>query len=60
MILTWVLAIREGLKIGAVANLIAPYPTLSEASKRAAGSYFTEALFGSRTRKLVGALQRLP
>src|SRR3546814_3498985 len=34
----WVLAVGQGLKIGAVANMIAPYPTLGEASKRAAGS----------------------
>ena len=60
MILTWVLAINEGLKIGAIANLIAPYPTLSEVSKRVAGSYYTEKLFSPRTRKLVSALQRLP
>ena len=59
LILTWVLGIREGLKIGAIANLIAPYPTLSEVSKRAAGSYYTPALFSKRTRKLVGVLQRL-
>ena len=57
LILTWVLAIREGLKIGSIANLIAPYPTLSEVSKRAAGSYYTPTLFSDRTRKLVGALQ---
>lgn len=59
LILTWVLGIQEGLKIGAIANLIAPYPTLSEVSKRAAGSYYTPTLFSKRTRKLVGALQRL-
>ena len=60
MILTWVLAINEGLKIGAIANLIAPYPTLSEVSKRVAGSYYTDKLFSPRTRKLVSALQWLP
>ncbi len=60
LILTWVLALRQGLEIGAVANLIAPYPTLSEVSKRAAGSYYTPRLFSHRTRKLVGALQHLP
>ncbi len=57
LILTWVLAVQEGLKIGSIANLIAPYPTLSEVSKRAAGSYYTPTLFSERTRKLVGALQ---
>ena len=56
----WILAINQGLKIGAMAGIIAPYPTLGEINKRAAGAYFTEALFGPRTRGLVGLLQRLP
>jgi len=55
----WVLAIGQGLKIGAVANMIAPYPTLGEVSKRAAGSYYTPALFGERTKKIVRFLQKL-
>lgn len=53
LILPWVLAISKGLKIGDMAGLIAPYPTLSEVTKRAAGSYYTPSLFSSRTRKLV-------
>ncbi len=59
LIMPWVLAMDQNLKIGALANLIAPYPTLSEVSKRVAGSYYTDALFGARTRRLVRALQRL-
>jgi len=59
LILPWVLAIDRGLKIGAMASIIAPYPTLGEVSKRVAGSYFTETLFGPKTRKLVRFLQRL-
>lgn len=54
----WVLALSQGLKIGAMANAIAPYPTLSEVGKRVAGSYYTEALFGERTRKIVRFLLR--
>ncbi len=60
MILAWTLAVDQGLKIGAMANVIAPYPTLSEVSKRVAGTYYTDALFSPRTRGLVAALQRLP
>ena len=37
LILPWVLAIRQKLKIGALADVIVPYPTLGEVSKRAAG-----------------------
>lgn len=55
----WVLAIDQRLKIGAMARVIAPYPTFGEANKRAAGSYYTPALFGDRTRKVVRFLQRL-
>jgi hypothetical protein len=43
-----------------VAGFVPPYPTLGEVSKRAAGSYYTEALFGPRTRALVKFLSRLP
>ena len=39
LILPWALAISQRLKIGAMANLVVPYPTRGEASKRAAGSY---------------------
>ena len=59
LILPWVLAVDQGLKIGAMAALIAPYPTRGEVSKRVAGSYYTPALFGERTRKVVRFLQRL-
>ena len=60
LIQPWCLAISKRLKISAMASFVPPYPTLGEASKRAAGSYFTEALFGARTRWLVRLLSRLP
>lgn len=53
LILPWVLALNKGLKIGDMASVIAPYPTLSEISKRAAGNYFTPMLFSNRTKWLV-------
>ncbi len=55
---TWILAITQKLKVGAVASMIAPYPTLGEVNKRAAGSFYTPTLFGPRTRKLVRFLAR--
>jgi pyruvate/2-oxoglutarate dehydrogenase complex dihydrolipoamide dehydrogenase (E3) component len=58
LIVPWALAISQKLKIGALANLIVPYPTRSEASKRAAGCYYTPALFSARTRWLVRFLAR--
>ncbi len=59
LIQPWGLAISQGLKIGALATLMAPYPTLGEASKRAAGSFFAPKLFSDRTRTLVRWLRRL-
>jgi pyruvate/2-oxoglutarate dehydrogenase complex dihydrolipoamide dehydrogenase (E3) component len=56
---TWALAISSGLKIGAIAGAVLPYPTLSEISKRAAGSYYTPKLFGAFTRRVVGFVQRI-
>ena len=53
LIHAWVLAIGQKIKIGAVAGMIAPYPTLGEANKRAAGSFYTPALFGERTKRIV-------
>ncbi|MBO0737684.1 MAG: FAD-dependent oxidoreductase, partial [Alphaproteobacteria bacterium] len=41
LIVPWALAISQNLKIGALANLVVPYPTRSEASKRAAACYYT-------------------
>ncbi|MHA1537652.1 MAG: dihydrolipoyl dehydrogenase family protein [Alphaproteobacteria bacterium] len=56
----WALALASGLKIGAMAGYVAPYPTLGEANKRAAGAYYTPRLFGNRWIKLaVRVLARL-
>jgi pyruvate/2-oxoglutarate dehydrogenase complex dihydrolipoamide dehydrogenase (E3) component len=57
LILPWVLAMANNLKIGALATMIAPYPTLGEASKRAAGSFYTPKLFTKRTQRLVRFLR---
>ena len=45
LILPWVLAVERRLKLRAMAGLVVPYPTLSEVSKRAAGSYYAPRLF---------------
>jgi pyruvate/2-oxoglutarate dehydrogenase complex dihydrolipoamide dehydrogenase (E3) component len=58
MIQTWVLAKSKNLKIGDIAQMIAPYPTFGEVSKRAAGSFYTASLFSERTRKIVRFLSR--
>ena len=58
LIQVWVLAMSQGLKIGSIASMVAPYPTLGEVSKRAAGSFYTTSLFSERTRKVVRFLSR--
>lgn len=58
LIQSWVLAMSAGLKVGDLAQMIAPYPTFGEVSKRAAGSFYTPKLFSDRTRKVVRFLSR--
>ena len=59
MILAWSVAIAARRRIGSMAGTIAPYPTFGDASKRAAGQFFTEALFSPRTRRIVRLLLKL-
>jgi hypothetical protein len=47
------------MKIGAIAGMIAPYPTLGELSKRVAGAWYTPSLFSDKTRKIVRFLLKL-
>jgi hypothetical protein len=55
----WALAIANNLKMGAVAAMVAPYPTLGEVNKRVAGAYFTPRLFDSpMVKRVVGFVQR--
>ena len=55
----WSLAISKKMKIGAIAGMIAPYPTLGELSKRVAGAWYTPSLFSEKTRKIVRLLLKL-
>lgn len=60
MIGLWVLAIAQRVKASALAGMIIPYPTRSEAAKRAAATFFLPKLFGQRTKSLIRLLTRLP
>jgi hypothetical protein len=60
LIQVWQLAMSARLKIGAIAGMIAPYPTLGELSKRAAGSYYEPRLFANPwVKRAVRLLARL-
>jgi pyruvate/2-oxoglutarate dehydrogenase complex dihydrolipoamide dehydrogenase (E3) component len=55
----WVAAVWGGIKLSTLAGAIHVYPTLSEISKRAAGSYFAEKLFSERTKSILRHLFHL-
>jgi pyruvate/2-oxoglutarate dehydrogenase complex dihydrolipoamide dehydrogenase (E3) component len=55
----WVLAISKGISLKVLASAIVPYPTFSEISKHAAGSFYAPRLFGRYARNLVRFLRWL-
>ena len=55
----WALVLANKMKMGAVAAMVSPYPTVGEVSKRAAGAYFSPRLFDSKgVKRVVGLVQR--
>ena len=55
----WALAIANKMKMSQVAAMVAPYPTIGELNKRAAGAYFSPRLFESdKVKKIVGFVQK--
>tara|TARA_A100000171_G_scaffold52166_1_gene69345 strand:+ start:5281 stop:6705 length:1425 start_codon:yes stop_codon:yes gene_type:complete len=58
LIFPWSLAITKKMRLSDLAGTIIPYPTYSEVSKRVAGSFYTPALYGHKTRAVVRFLMR--
>ena len=59
MITLWALAMANRLKMGQIAGMVAPYPTMAEISKRAAGAYFSPRLFDNpMVKRVVGFVQK--
>ncbi|MDO9440249.1 MAG: FAD-dependent oxidoreductase [Beijerinckiaceae bacterium] len=58
LIALWQLAVTKGLKLGDIAGLVLPYPTLSEASKRAAVTAYIPTLSNKWLRRLLGVLRK--
>ncbi len=58
----WALVLANRLKMSQVAAMVAPYPTLGEINKRAAGAYFSPRLFDNPViKRIVGLIQnRVP
>lgn len=55
-----VYAMSNGQGVQSLTNFISPYPTRTEAVKRAASAHFTPTVFGKASQRLVGLLQRIP
>ena len=58
LIALWTLAITQGLKVSAIAGMVLPYPTLGEAGKRAAISYYAGLAAKPLIRKVIGILKK--
>lgn len=55
----WALALANNMKMTQIAAMVAPYPTIGEINKRAAGAYFSPRLFDSpKVKRIVGLVQR--
>ena len=58
LIQPWCMALSAGKRISALRGFVAPYPTLGEASGRAAGTFYEDALFGPWSRRMVAFLSK--
>lgn len=60
LIALWALALSRGLSLKDITGMVAPYPTLGELGKRAAGTYFSPKLFDNIwVKRAVRTVQRL-
>jgi pyruvate/2-oxoglutarate dehydrogenase complex dihydrolipoamide dehydrogenase (E3) component len=57
MIPLWTLALKEKMKLSKIAGLVMPYPTLSEASRRAALEFYLPLARRPFMRRILGALR---
>ena len=59
LIQPWVLAMSSGLKVQALANMVAPYPTLGEANRRAAVTAFSGLASNPWVRRVIGIVKTM-
>ncbi len=57
LIAPWTLAVTQRLKVSAIANVVLPYPTMAEAGKRAAITYYAGLAQKPLTRMLIKILK---
>jgi pyruvate/2-oxoglutarate dehydrogenase complex dihydrolipoamide dehydrogenase (E3) component len=58
LIQPWVLAMSNGLGIKSLANMVAPYPTLGDANRRAAVNYFSHLASNPWLRRVIDLVGR--
>ncbi|MDX2266317.1 MAG: FAD-dependent oxidoreductase [Hyphomicrobiales bacterium] len=58
VIQVWALAMQAGIRMRAMADYVAPYPTLGEINQRAAQSFFMPSLTNPMIRRVIGWLAR--
>jgi len=59
LIQMWSLPVQKGMKIGALASIVSPYPTLAEINKRAAINFYTPSLTSPLIRRVIGFARKL-
>jgi pyruvate/2-oxoglutarate dehydrogenase complex dihydrolipoamide dehydrogenase (E3) component len=59
LIVPWILAVTQNLKISAFANMVLPYPTFSEVGKRAAITHYAGLAQKPLVRRVLGLLKLL-
>ena len=57
LIQPWVLAMTEGLKISAIAGMVAPYPTLGDINRRVAVNYFSGLASNPWVRRVIRLIE---
>lgn len=58
LIAPYAVALAKGMTVGELSGIVLPYPTLSEAGKRAAGTYFLASLANPWVGRIVRFLRR--
>ncbi|MDF1655310.1 MAG: FAD-dependent oxidoreductase [Coxiellaceae bacterium] len=56
LILPWVMAVQQKMAIKKMTEIIAPYPTMSDITKRVAGQYYIRAISSDTTKRIVRLL----
>ncbi|MFP3921812.1 MAG: dihydrolipoyl dehydrogenase family protein [Dichotomicrobium sp.] len=59
LIQMWSLAMHQKIRIGALASVVLPYPTLSEINKRAAINFYMPSLTNPLVRRVIGLARKL-